>query len=79
MAKAALHRFDVIAGTDGGHSVGVAQIVEPCKRQSDGFHDPLVVVADRVWRQVSAQLIREHKAAASPEGPARSRQSDCFR
>lgn len=79
MAEAALHRFDVIAGTDGGHGVGVAQIVEPCKRQSDGFHDPLVVVENCVWRQVSAQLICEHKADASPEWPARSRQSDCFR
>lgn len=53
MAQVALHRFNVIAGTDGGHGVGVAQIVEPGKRQSDGFHDPLIR-----W-YVEAQVLME--------------------
>lgn len=68
VAHVALDGLDVIAAPDGGHSVGVPQIVEPGIGPADGRDHLLVVLIDRVGHQVPAQFVGEHQPGVLPGG-----------
>ena len=44
MAEIALHRLDIVPGTDSGYGIGMTQIMHPCVRTADRRSDCLTVV-----------------------------------
>ena len=68
MAQVALHCLDIVPGADGGHGVGVPQIMEADFRAADRGHNGLERPLNGVNVQVPPCLGGEHKPAVLPHG-----------
>ena len=72
MAQIPLDCFDVISGTDCGHRVAVAEVVEAGIRTPNGGGNPFKVAVDRMCGQVIAQFIGKDQTGLCPGLPCQA-------